>query len=74
MARETGRKHGKGNGRETHARDEKNADLIALEKRISDSLGLAVNIENSARGGTLTIRYRNFEQLDEVLRRLEKKH
>jgi ParB family transcriptional regulator, chromosome partitioning protein len=74
MARDAGQKRGKGNGRETHARDEKNADLIALEKRISDSLGLAVNIENSARGGTLTIRYRNFDQLDEVLRRLEKKH
>jgi ParB family chromosome partitioning protein len=74
MARDAGQKRGKGNGRETHARDKKNADLIALEKRISDSLGLAVNIENSARGGTLTIRYRNFDQLDEVLRRLEKKH
>ncbi len=74
MARETGRKHGKGNGRETHARDREERRSVALEKRISDSLGLAVNIENSARGGTLTIRYRNFDQLDEVLRRLEKKH
>jgi ParB family transcriptional regulator, chromosome partitioning protein len=74
MARETGHKHGKGNGRGSHARAEKNADLIALEKRISDSLGLIVNIEDSARGGTLTIRYRNHDQLDEVLRRLEKKH
>jgi hypothetical protein len=35
---------------------------------------LVVNIEDGARGGTLTIRYRNFDQLDEVLRRLEKKH
>jgi ParB family transcriptional regulator, chromosome partitioning protein len=74
MAREAGEKRGKSNGRGAHARAEKNADLIALEKRISDSLGLIVNIEDSARGGTLTIRYRNHDQLDEVLRRLEKKY
>jgi ParB family transcriptional regulator, chromosome partitioning protein len=74
MAREAGEKRGKGNGRGAHARAEKNADLVALEKRISDSLGLVVSIEDGARGGTLTIRYRNHDQLDEVLRRLEKKH
>jgi len=74
MAREAGQKRGKGNGRETRARAEKSTDLIALEKRISDSLGLVVNIEDGARGGTLTIRYHNFDQLDDVLRRLEKKH
>jgi len=74
MARDAGPKRGKGNGRGPHARAAKRADLIGLEKRISDSLGLVVNIEDGARGGTLTIRYRNFDQLDEVLRRLEKKH
>ena len=52
----------------------RSADVIALEKRLSDSLGLVVNIDDSARGGTLTIRYRNHDQLDEVLRRLERKH
>jgi len=74
LAREAGQKRGKGNGRGSHAAAEKNADLIALEKRISDSLGLIVNIDDGARGGTLTIRYRNHDQLDEVLHRLEKKH
>jgi ParB family chromosome partitioning protein len=74
MARDAGPKRGKANGRGSHARAAKRADLIALEKRISDSLGLVVHIEDGARGGTLTIRYRNFDQLDEVLRRLEKKH
>ncbi len=73
MARESGQKGGKGGERAPRARAEKNADLIALEKRISDSLGLAVNIEDGARGGTLTIRYRNHDQLDDVLRRLEQK-
>jgi len=75
LAREAGQKHGKGGKtRGAQAKAEKNADLVALEKRLSDSLGLIVNIDDSARGGTLTIRYRNHDQLDEVLRRLEKKH
>ena len=74
LAREAGQKHGKGNGRQSHARSEKNADLVALEKRLGDLLGLAVSIDDGARGGTLTIRYRNHDQLDEVLRRLERKH
>ena len=53
---------------------EKNANLIALEKRISDALGLVVSIDHRDRGGVLSIRYRNLDQLDDVLRRLEKKH
>jgi ParB family transcriptional regulator, chromosome partitioning protein len=75
LARETGQKQGKGGkGRSARTKAEKSADLVALEKRLSDSLGLAVNIDDSARGGTLTVRYRNHDQLDEVLRRLERKH
>jgi ParB family transcriptional regulator, chromosome partitioning protein len=73
LARETGQKNAKGSakGSKSSARD-KNANLIALEKRISDALGLIVNIDDRQRGGVLTIRYRNLDQLDEVLRRLEK--
>jgi ParB family chromosome partitioning protein len=74
MAREAAPKRGKGNGRSAQARAEKSADLVALEKRLADSLGLIVTIEDGARGGTLTIRYRNHDQLDEVLHRLERKH
>ncbi len=74
MARDTGQKRGKGNSRGSQARAERSADVIALEKRLSDSLGLVVNIEDGARGGMLSIRYRNHDQLDEVLRRLERKH
>ena len=75
LAREAGQKQGKGGkGRGAQAKAEKNADLVALEKRLSDSLGLIVSIDDSARGGTLTVRYRNHDQLDEVLRRLERKH
>jgi hypothetical protein len=32
-----------------------------------------VSIDERKRGGTLTIRYRSLEQLDDVLRRLEKR-
>jgi ParB family chromosome partitioning protein len=76
IAREAGQKSGKGasNGRKSRHQDEKNPNLVALEKRISDALGLAVSIDHRERGGVLSIRYRNLDQLDEVLRRLEKKH
>jgi ParB family chromosome partitioning protein len=73
MARDAGHRRGKSNGRGSAAHAEKGADVIALERRISDSLGLVVNIQDGARGGTLTVRYRNHDQLDDVLRRLEKK-
>ena len=76
MARDVAQKGAKGqtNGRKANERAEKNANLLALEKRISDALGLAVSIDDRGRGGVLSIRYRNLDQLDEVLRRLEKNH
>jgi ParB family chromosome partitioning protein len=49
----------------------KDPDTAALEKRLSDELGLAVQIDHRGKGGMVTIRYRNLEQLDEVVRRLE---
>lgn len=49
----------------------KDADTRALEKRISDALGLAVSIEHRDPGGTLTIRYRDLEQLDGVVQLLD---
>jgi ParB family transcriptional regulator, chromosome partitioning protein len=52
----------------------KKADTLALEKRLADALGLAVNIDHRERGGTLSIRYRSLDQLDEVVRRLERRH
>ena len=64
----------RGNGRKSLARAEKNANLAALEKRISDALGLVVSIDDRRRGGVLSIRYRSLDQLDDVLRRLERKH
>jgi ParB family chromosome partitioning protein len=51
----------------------KDADTTALEKRISDALGLAVSIDHRDTAGTVHIRYRDLDQLDEVVRRLEAK-
>jgi ParB family transcriptional regulator, chromosome partitioning protein len=73
MARETGEKSGKQKNAKSHARAAKNANTLALEKRLSDALGLAVIIEHRERGGSLTIRYRSLDQLDDVIRRLEGK-
>jgi ParB family transcriptional regulator, chromosome partitioning protein len=70
MARETGDKAG---ARKPRERKHKNANLVALEKRIADALGLVVSIDERGRGGMLSIRYRSLDQLDDVLHRLEKK-
>ncbi|MBV8926994.1 MAG: ParB/RepB/Spo0J family partition protein [Bradyrhizobium sp.] len=48
----------------------KDADTVALEKRVSDALGLNVSVNHRDPGGTVQISYRNLEQLDEVMRRL----
>src|SRR5438132_4182127 len=56
----------------TKNRAVKNADTIALERRVSDALGLSVAIDQRGEGGVLRIHYRSLDQLDDVLRRLEK--
>src|SRR5215467_3189694 len=73
IARESATKNGKARTSRALRRGDKNANLVALEKRISDALGLAVSIDERKRGGVLTIRYRSLDQLDDVLRRLEKR-
>jgi ParB family transcriptional regulator, chromosome partitioning protein len=50
----------------------KDADTLAVERRLSDALGLAVDIEHRGKGGVLRVRYRDVDQLDEVVRRLER--
>jgi ParB family chromosome partitioning protein len=49
----------------------KDADTIALEKRVSDALGLQVSVDHRGSWGILHIHYRDLDQLEEVLRRLE---
>lgn len=51
---------------------EKPADTRALEKQLSDAIGLAVEIKDKGpKGGQLTISYKTLEQLDDVCRRLQ---
>jgi ParB family chromosome partitioning protein len=61
-------------GRKARARPQrrKDPDTLALEKRVSDALGLVVSVDHRGKGGTLHIRYRDLEQLEEILRRLER--
>jgi len=54
-----------------HTGSAKDADTRALEKRLSDALGLEVGVDHRGEGGTLRIKYRNLEQLDAVLKKLE---
>ena len=49
---------------------QKDADTLALEKRVSDALGLTVAVNHRDPGGSVQISYKSLEQLDEVMRRL----
>jgi ParB family chromosome partitioning protein len=51
---------------------QKLADTVALEKQMSDALGLAVTIDYRATGGAVHIKYRTLDQLRDVIRRLER--
>ncbi len=51
----------------------KDPDTKALEKKLSDALGLDVTVDHRGEGGTLHIKYRDLEQLDGVLRKLDRK-
>jgi ParB family transcriptional regulator, chromosome partitioning protein len=71
IARQESGRNGKSPSRKRSA--EKNADTLALEKRMSDALGLVVSIDDRGESGVVSIRYRNLEQLDDLAQRLEKK-
>jgi len=53
------------------AKAAKDADTIALEKRVSDALGLKVSVEHRDPGGVVQIKYRDLDQLDEIIKKLE---
>jgi ParB family transcriptional regulator, chromosome partitioning protein len=50
----------------------KDPDTKALERRLSDALGLEVSVDHRGQGGTLHIKYRDLDQLDGVLRKLDR--
>ena len=49
---------------------EKDPDTLALERDLSALLGLKVSIGPRGESGSLTVHYRNLDQLDDLLRRL----
>ncbi|MBK8084626.1 MAG: ParB/RepB/Spo0J family partition protein [Devosia sp.] len=49
---------------------DRDADLVALEKRLSDVLGLHVSVDHKDQGGRLEIRYRTLDQLDGICMKL----
>ena len=51
-------------------KDDRDADTVALERRLSDALGLSVSLAHGERGGKLEIRYKTLEQLDGICLRL----
>ncbi|RWQ34693.1 MAG: ParB/RepB/Spo0J family partition protein [Mesorhizobium sp.] len=50
---------------------QKDADTLALEKLMTDTIGMIVTIEHKERGGVLRVAYRTLDQLDELCRRLK---
>jgi ParB family transcriptional regulator, chromosome partitioning protein len=51
----------------------KDIDTLALEKDLSNTLGLRIDIQHKGdRGGRLVIDYKTLDQLDDVIRRLQK--
>jgi ParB family chromosome partitioning protein len=52
-------------------RSEKAADTRALEKALSDVIGLAVSINHKEKGGVVTIKYGTLEQLDAICQKLQ---
>jgi len=67
-----GQARAKASGKKVRARVHKDADTIAMEKRVSDALGLSVSVDHRGTGGTVHIKYRDLDQLDEILRRLSR--
>ena len=61
------RNRGKSHTRLPH---QKEPDTIAMEKEVSDALGLAVTVDHGSKGGAVHIKYRNLDQLRDVVRRL----
>jgi ParB family transcriptional regulator, chromosome partitioning protein len=65
-------KDGKPHAKAGKGKSRKDADTMALERRVSDALGLNVTIEHRGKGGVVHISYGDLEQMEEVLRRLER--
>ena len=67
------KKENAGRGKSVLRSTTKDADTLALERDISDTLGLKVDIKFNDGRGTLTIHYKGLNQLDDILSRISRK-
>jgi ParB family chromosome partitioning protein len=70
QAREVLREGKPGLVRALHREAAKDADTRALERRLTDALGLEVTIDHRGEKGTLSVKYTDLDQLDAVVRKL----
>ncbi len=61
-----------GGARAARPARQKDADTVALERSLSDRLGLAITIDHKGDGGQIKIAYSSLDQLDDICRRLER--
>ena len=54
-------------GKTSNARRAKDADTRALEKRLGDRIGLAIDIKHKGDSGEVRLRYKSLEQLDRLV-------
>lgn len=60
-----------GGGRSrSSAREERPAEILALEERLGDHLGTSVRIDYGTRGGKLTVRFGSLDELERIYRTL----
>jgi ParB family chromosome partitioning protein len=72
LAKERAEAREKGARKPAKKRATKDANTAALERRLTNALGLNVTINHRSRGGALHIQYRSLDQLDDIVRRLER--
>jgi ParB family chromosome partitioning protein len=66
------RDEGKSSSPDKKPPPKKEADTVAMEKRASDALGLTVTIDYGNNGGAVHIKYRSIDQLNDIVKRLER--
>ncbi|HVT55018.1 MAG TPA: ParB/RepB/Spo0J family partition protein [Xanthobacteraceae bacterium] len=64
----------KGKGGRRRTKPQKSADIRALEKRLTDALGLTVEISQRGQGGEVRVRYKTLEQFEALSRKLAGRH
>lgn len=62
---------GRGAAAPNHTMRTQDADVAALERTLTEALGLKVRVASSGAGGNLTIAYKNLDQLDGLVRLLQ---